>query len=609
MNKHFTGNIRAAVSMLDPAQRRRWALTVPLGVVGALVESAAAACIFALVAILSSEVRAADLPVAGSLLPWLPLAWQSEKALLTLFLCITIVVFAVRVFLYLAVTLYRERIIAGDQAALTRKLYTGYLSAPYAFHIQRNVDDYSFRIVTAATHVFSTVLGGAATIVTNALSALALVGVVLFVNPVLALASVVFVALWVGGVQRALGGRLARISAELDQYRRLQHRVMMQGLSVLREIKVSGRERWFERAYAAHSEEVVEWHWRSALTSLVPRITLESMFLGGILFLSATLVSASGPPGDLLPVIGLYAYVGMRLLPIINAVLAAVNSIVATTASVEHLLSDWHAVLPYVEEAHADVPPMRFDSKIELDRVSFRYAGTDVDVLRDLSVTIEKGDTLGVVGSTGAGKSTLAHLLLGLLRPTTGTLSIDGANLVGAERAWRQHVGFVPQSISVIDDTVRANVALGVDPTEVADAHVWRVLETAQLAEAVRALPDGLDTTLGDRGIRLSGGQRQRIAIARAIYHDPDVLVFDEATASLDSVTEREVTGAIAELGRNRTTIVVAHRISTVRQCDRILVLGDGRMLGSGSYDELLAESPAFQALASVAGVTIRSHD
>jgi ATP-binding cassette, subfamily B, bacterial PglK len=210
---------------------------------------------------------------------------------------------------------------------------------------------------------------------------------------------------------------------------------------------------------------------------------------------------------------------------------------------------------------------------------------------------IRAGESLGIVGATGSGKSTLVALLLGLLPPTGGHIRIDDVPLVGHERAWHRLIGYVPQDPYVLDDTLRRNIAFGVADAAIDDQRVGRACSLAQLDELIRQLPDGLDTLLGEDGARLSGGQRQRVAIARALYHEPAVLVFDEATAALDNLTEREVTRAIGTLQGTRTLIVIAHRLSTVQGCDRLIFLQDGRIAASGTYDELLRNA-AFRSMA-----------
>jgi ATP-binding cassette subfamily C protein len=251
---------------------------------------------------------------------------------------------------------------------------------------------------------------------------------------------------------------------------------------------------------------------------------------------------------------------------------------------------------------------MEFRQSITCEDVSFVYeeAARPFDslalaqgkpALQDITLTIHRGESVGIVGPTGAGKSTLVDVLLGLLRPTSGRVLVDGDDLAGYEHAWQRLIGYVPQDPYLLDDTLRRNIAFGVPDSTIDEQRLARASTLAQLDEFVRQLPQGLETVVGEDGVRLSGGQRQRVAIARALYHDPDVLVFDEATAALDNQTEREVTRAIAALHGQRTLIVIAHRLTTVESCDRLIFLRDGRLVGVGPYAELLRD-PRFKAIA-----------
>src|SRR6185503_9486015 len=235
---------------------------------------------------------------------------------------------------------------------------------------------------------------------------------------------------------------------------------------------------------------------------------------------------------------------------------------------------------------------------VALERVSYGYEGEPEPVLTDVDLTIARGESIGIVGPSGAGKITLVDLLLGLLTPTKGRITVDGRDIAGALRSWQRHLGYVAQEPFVLDDTIRRNVAFGVADGEVDDRRVATALRLAQLGDFVRGLPGGLDTMLGERGTRLSGGQRQRVAIARALYHEPEVLVFDEATSALDTPTERELIAALEALHGVKTLVVIAHRLTTVRHCDRIAVLRDGRLAAVGSYEELLAGDAGFRAMA-----------
>lgn len=232
-----------------------------------------------------------------------------------------------------------------------------------------------------------------------------------------------------------------------------------------------------------------------------------------------------------------------------------------------------------------------FDDCLACEDVSYRYEDDAAPALDAVSFTIHKGQSVGIVGPTGAGKSTLVDVLLGLLTPTSGRIVIDGEPLEGHERQWQRQIGYVSQDVYLLDDTLRRNVAFGVPDSTIDDDKLSRAITQARLDEVVAALPQKLDTVVGEDGVRLSGGQRQRVAIARALYHDPPILFFDEATAALDNQTEREVTDAIASVRGTRTVVAIAHRLSTVKGCDQLIYLRDGRVAGTGTYQELMQDA------------------
>ncbi len=248
------------------------------------------------------------------------------------------------------------------------------------------------------------------------------------------------------------------------------------------------------------------------------------------------------------------------------------------------------------DENVADIP---FEKDVRLEGLSFRYDDTADETLHGVSLTVKKGMSLGVVGPSGSGKTTLVNVLLGLLPPSEGRILVDGRDVADCMAAWQRHIGYVAQDIYLLDDTIRANIALGEDDADINETALKQAIEASQLDEFLATLPDGERTVLGERGVRLSGGQRQRVAIARALYRNPQLLVFDEATSALDTTTERAVVSAIERLRGNHTLVIIAHRLSTVKGCDSLVYLNKGRVEATGSYEELQEKVPAFKAMTS----------
>jgi len=326
----------------------------------------------------------------------------------------------------------------------------------------------------------------------------------------------------------------------------------------------------------------------------VLEIALLSIILG---FFTLSVVREESA-AEVLPVLGLFAYAGRRIQPSIQTMISAVTALQSSRVPLADLAADFETVRTEAIDT-SPVAPLPFEHEVRLEGVSFRYENAHRDALADVDLTIGRGETIGVCGSTGGGKTTLIDLLSGLISPTRGRVTVDGRDLAGNERAWQAALGVVPQAVFLIDESLRENIALGVAPSRIDEQAIEAAIDLAQLRGFISDLPDGLDTMIGERGVRVSGGQRQRIAIARALYRRPSVLIFDEGTSALDNLTDRELMEALAGLRGSHTIVLVAHRLSTIRNADRIVFVEGGRIAGLGRYAELEATNEAFRRLST----------
>jgi ATP-binding cassette subfamily C protein len=301
---------------------------------------------------------------------------------------------------------------------------------------------------------------------------------------------------------------------------------------------------------------------------------------------------------ELVPLLGLFAYAGLRILPSLHWIVYYQNNLRFGAVPLDEVYRDWldlsDAAGP--EDTGERLP---FRNQISLSNVSYSYAGAQRIALQEIDLVIRRGESVGIVGETGAGKSTLVDLILGLLQPTRGSILVDGCDIADRLPSWQRQIGYVPQSIYLMDDSIRRNIAFGVEDDEIDHDRVDVAVRMARIDEFIQSLPAGLDTVVGERGVRMSGGQRQRVAVARALYNDPEVLVFDEATAALDSQTEHELTREIQSLQRKKTLVIIAHRLDTVRHCDRLVFLKQGRVVDIAPFEELRARNAAFRQLAA----------
>ena len=605
-------DIRVCLSLLSPEARWRWVALLPLALAAAAAEAVGAGAAFGLISILGDPARAATLPVVSKIHAYLPR--QDPPAVILTFTLLVMAFYIGRNAFLTSVTWVQEKALDAAVSHLSHRLLTAYLGAPYAFHFRRNSAGLIHRVTDAVHSVFRGVLGSLLNTASEALVVAGIVVVLAIASPgVTAIAVVV-----VGGLlllpltlSRKATTRWGQAVSQLDTDI-LQ--TLQQSLGGVKEVKVIGRESFFLAQFDERMAAAARLRSRYVAVAAALRMGVETTFVCGLLAVSLLLTLRGGAAA--LPLLGLFAYAGFRVIPAANRIALYVAQLRYSRAWIHDLRADLAALpTPSITDA-PEVEPIRFTRAVALERVSYTYAGEPEPglpqaepvlpqaepVLIDVSLTIAKGESIGVVGPSGAGKSTLIDLLLGLLEPTAGRITVDGRDITSAMRSWRRHIGYVPQEPFVLDDTIRRNVAFGVSDAEIDDGRVRAALRLAQLTDAVAGLPRGLDTMLGERGTRLSGGQRQRVAIARALYHEPEVLIFDEATSALDTPTERELIAALEALRGVKTLVVIAHRLTTVRRCDRLALLRDGRLAAVGSYDDLLARDAGFREMAGAAG-------
>ena len=592
----MVNDVRVCLGLLSPQARWRWAALIPLALASAAAEAIGAGAAFGLISILGDPARAATLPVASWIYPHLPS--HDRGAVILAFTLLVMAFYIARNALLTVVTWVQEQALSLSVHQLSHRLLAAYLAAPYAFHFRHNSAGLIHRLTDAVHGVFRGVLGSLVSVACEVLVVGGIVVILALTAPGVTLVAVVVV----GGLlllpltlsrhaTTRWGQAVARLDAETLQ-------TLQQSLGGVKEVKLSGRERFFLAQFDERVAGAGRLRTRYAAVASTLRMGVETVFVCGLLAVSLLLTLESGAAA--LPLLGLYAYAGFRVIPSANRIMMYVSELRYSRAWI-HDLRDDLAALPPPAPALSGAEPIRFTRAVALEGVSYTYADEADPVLVDVDLTIARGESIGIVGPSGAGKSTLVDLLLGLLTPTRGRITVDGRDVGGALRSWQQHIGYVAQEPFVLDDTLRRNVAFGVADAEIDDRRVTAALRLAQLGDFVTALPAGLDTMLGERGTRLSGGQRQRVAIARALYDQPEVLVFDEATSALDTPTERELIAALEALRGVKTLVVIAHRLTTVRHCDRLAVLRDGRLAAVGPWDELLARDAGFRALAGAA--------
>ena len=499
------------------------------------------------------------------------LGFTSANAFLAFLMFILSVLYIFRGYYIFVLTKIQYRFIARRQANLSEKLLQKILDYPYLYHSEKNISEF-IRIILSDTANLFTLIISTLLMLSDLFMTIFIIFFLMTVSPqmtfsVILMASVcalIYFALFRKPIH-VTGKKFREISIEIGK-------IVIHTLHGVKEIKALRREDFFRRAFRACNNDSIKYYTKFRMYDTIPKFVIESVCFGGaFIFVGVALLTGTNVAG-LIPQLGVFVLAAFRLLPAVARMLNQINQIIYNRAS---------AIAVYKALFKEDQALVRFDTSqpeapvipagvgdIVVNNVTFRYPNAPEPVLESISLIIPHNQSVALVGPSGAGKTTLADIILGLYSPESGGVFFDGNSIHHGFTEWSKYIGYVPQQIFLIDDTIRNNVAFGISFEKIDDVKVWESLEQAQLADFVRSLPDGLDTPVGDRGVRLSGGQRQRTGIARALYQDPPILIFDEATSSLDGDTEKAVMDAIINFQGNKTMLIVAHRLSTIEHCD-----------------------------------------
>jgi len=489
------------------------------------------------------------------------------------------------------------------QNQLATRLFRAYLARDYAFFtgtetalLLRNILGITGSLVTGMLMPTLAILADG--------SVLAILFVLLiYANPVLTL----LLGCGIGGALLAshLGLRktLARMGEERTKVSGEAYRILSDALHGIKDVKILGKGSYFFSAFADISKRFSEIERKFATISAVPPLLNEVLGIFTVVAAVLYLVSRGEKIDTILPSVSFYLLAAYRLIPAASRISPSLHSIGFYGDAMEVIYRDLKAIPCSVDRrtpSSATSTPIPFTKSIRLSDITFQYPGARVPALQGVELVFRKNGSTALVGPSGSGKTTIADLLLGLYRPDAGTISVDDRPLADNDlEAWRSRIGYVPQSIFLTDRTLAENIAFGVPREKIDRLAVERAARAAQLEEVIVKLPHGLDTPIGERGVRLSGGQRQRIGIARALYHDPELIIMDEATSALDSMTENEIVNQISRISETKTLIIIAHRISTIRECDHIYLIDSGKVRGSGGYESLMKTSELFIRLAT----------
>ena len=476
---------------------------------------------------------------------------------------------------------------ASVSGRLSQSLFSTYLRQPYMFHLQRNSSTL-MRNAKNATAIVTCGVDPFLVLLTDGLVAIAMFALLIAVEPVGTLAVLLVFGLSTFVFQRTTRRRIDNWGYQVDYHETkiLQH--LQEGFGGAKDVKVLGRENEFLSQHEKHLGESIRINRIYNVILTLPRSFMEIITIVGLCLLVVSMVVRGRELADIVPILGLFAAAAFRVMPSINRLLMATQTLIFNRSIIASVYQDFLLDSPDSLTVKSNT---KFASQLELMDVSFQYPTAATASLQNVSLVVKRGEAVGFVGPSGAGKSTLVDVILGLFAPTSGVVKVDGQDVQQNLRNWQNQIGYVPQAIYLTDDTLRRNVAFGLNDENINDNLVRDAIRLAQLEEFVATLPEKLDTVVGERGVRLSGGQRQRIGIARALYHNPSVLVLDEATSSLDTPTEHGVMQAVQALQGSKTVLIVAHRLSTVEYCDRLYKIENARITEEGTFDEVVQRS------------------
>ena len=502
--------------------------------------------------------------------------------------------------LFKALTTYAQlRFILMREYSISKRLVEGYLHQPYSWFLNRHSADLGKNILSEAGGVVGGFLKPLIDVIAKGMVALSIITLLIIVDPKLAFS----IGVILGGayiiIFYFIRTYLAKIGKKRLEHNEIRFKSVSEAFSATKEVKVGGLEKIYIKLFSQSAHIYARTSAASSVAAQLPRFILEIIAFGGVLLIILYMMKQSDNFNSVLPIISLYVFAGYRLMPAIQQIYSSFVSLTFTEPATNSLSEDLKNLKPI--NLNPDKGTLSFNKSITLKNIHYNYPNSPRTALKNISFSIPIKSSIGLVGATGSGKTTTVDIILGLLEPQKGILEVDNKIITKHNtRAWQQCIGYVPQNIYLSDDTVAANIAFGVDPKNILQSKVEYASKIANLHEfIIDELPQQYETAIGERGVRLSGGQRQRIGIARALYHNPQVLILDEATSALDNQTEKAVMKEVNNINKDITIIIISHRLSTVKKCDQIFFLKNGKLENQGTFDELIKLNENFRANAN----------
>ena len=576
-NREKRVNMLHKVSYLfDRKQKKQILGLAVLILIGGLLETMGVSLLLPVVQAIMDPEAIMENELVGSVADLLQI--ETSRQLIILMLGSLIALYVVKNTYLLFLTYVQNTFVTRNRNRMISRVMREFLNRPYEEYLGADIPTV-FRLTDSdIPNAFQLILV-LIQMVTEIVVAVSLCIVLVVVSPVM---SLFILCIFLGMTLMITKVLKPRLNAIGHKNQTIQSRIAkwrIQSIYGLKDVKVLHREEFFVRNYYESGAIGADVARNYAVFNNLPRLLIETIFMAAMLLFIMLYMLKGGNIGILIPQLSAFAVAAMRVMPGTNRINTYLSEIAYAQPCLDYLYENLTAnmksdvngsVTGLTGRGQSAVPPTKLQDRIVLDHITYAYPNTEKNIFTDAHMEVKKGQSVGIMGPSGAGKSTIVDILLGLLHVQAGTITCDGVNIFDNYADWLSKIGYIPQSIYLIDESIRDNIAFGIDADQIDDSRIWEVLEEAQLKEFVEELPEGLDTTIGDRGVRISGGQRQRLGIARALYHNPEILVFDEATSALDNDTEKAVMDAINNFHGRKTMVIIAHRLNTIAKCDVI---------------------------------------
>lgn len=572
-------SVNKLLKLLNKKDKQKLILIFFMMIIAALFETLSIGVIVPFVSIVTSPETIKDQSVLSEIFKLFN--FQSESSFIMFAVVLLILIFILKNMYILLYNYIQYRIVLNQEVKLSTTLFKEYLTKPYTFHLQRNTSELLRNVNNEVRTVFQGIVLSSLQLVTEILITICILVLLLVTAPIATLIAALLLGSGIFVFFKFFRRKISRLGKELQEINGEKIKWVNQGLGASKEVKVTGKETFFIQSYRKYSLIGVKNSQYMKVLDLMPRAFIETILVGTILITMLIIVLQGNNTIQLISTMALFAMSAFRLMPSITRIMTLITTIKYSQPALTVVFNDSLGI-PNKSIDDLKIAIIKseqfFKNSIELNHVSFQYPKQKSNAIENISLKIPIGSSIAFVGQSGSGKTTLVDIILGLLEPSKGQIYVDGKRLNDQLSIWQQKIGYIPQSIFLSDDTIRNNVAFGYEAKQIDDQEVWRALEQSHLKEFVQSLPEQLDTSVGERGVRLSGGQRQRIGIARALYHNPEIIFMDEATSALDNETEKEIMKAIDGLKGEKTLVIIAHRLSTIENCDIIYKINKGRL-------------------------------